>query len=204
MIGIGRLLFVLAVGAVGAGCSTLNNTEKGALIGGGVGSVAGTIIGHATGNPRTGAVVGALGGAAVGGLAGNAEDKRERADERAALQQAAAEARADAQTPLGLIDVVKLTQDGVHPNVIVNQIRTTGSTFQLSTADIQYLTQNNVDPRVIEEMQVSRPRRYGSAPPPRTVVVREPAPVIIERPVYPVPVYAPPPPVFVGFHGRWR
>lgn len=182
---------LLAVAAIGpVGCSTLNNTEKGALIGGGVGSLAGTIVGAATGNPRTGAVVGALGGATIGGLAGNAEDKRERDTERSVTQAQLAEARQGQVVPLGLIDVVKLAQSGVNEDVMIGQIHSTGSTFQLSTTDIEYLTQNNVPPRVIQAMQATR--RFSAAPPPRTVVVRE-APVIVERPV---PVMYGPPPVF--------
>jgi hypothetical protein len=192
---------IAAVGPVG--CSTMNNTEKGALIGGGVGSVAGTIVGAATGNPRTGAVVGALGGATLGGLAGNAEDKKERQVEQAVAAQQIADAQAARPEPLGLIGVVKMAQQGVNEDVIINHIRATGSTFQLSTADIEYLTTNNVPPRVIQAMQAAQPR-YGAGPRPRTVVVREPAPVIIERPVYPVVYGPPPPPVFVGFSGRWR
>ena len=171
------------------GCSTMNNTEKGALVGGGVGTVVGTAIGAATGNPRTGAAVGALGGATLGALAGNKQDKHERAVEQAEHAQALASQNAQ----LGLIDVVNLSRGGTDPEVIVAQIRNTRSTFTLSTTDIEYLTQQGVAPRVIRAMQDSRGR--AAAP----VVVRE-APVIIERPVY--PVYGPPvygPPVF-GFH----
>lgn len=171
--------------AASTGCSTMNNTEKGALVGGGVGTVVSTAIGAATGNPRTGAAVGALGGATLGALAGNKQDKLDRAVEHAE--------HVAAQNPqLGLIDVVNLSRGGTDPEVIVNQIRNTGSTYSLSTTDIEYLTQQGVAPRVIRAMQDSR----GRAAP---VVVRE-APVIIERPVYPVygpPVYGPP---AIGFH----
>lgn len=180
---------LLAVAAVAfllgsTGCSTMNNTEKGALVGGGVGTVVGTAIGAATGNPRTGAAVGALGGAAVGALAGNKEDERERTIERAEHQQAVA----DQYAPLGMMDVVNLSRGGTDADVIAAQIRNTNSSFNLSTTDIEYLTQQGVSPRVIRAMQDSR---AGS---PRRVIVRE-APVIIERPVY--PVYGPP---AIGFH----
>lgn len=181
---------LLAVAAVASlvgstGCSSLNNTEKGALVGGGVGGVVGTAIGAATGNPRTGAAVGALGGAAVGALAGNKEDEKERAIERAESREAVANQYA----PLGLIDVVNLSRGGTDAEVIVAQIRNTNSSFSLSTTDIEYLTQQGVSPRVIRAMQDTRIRGV-----PRQVIVRE-APVIIERPVY--PVYGPP---AIGFH----
>ncbi|HJZ59507.1 MAG TPA: hypothetical protein VKE74_31475, partial [Gemmataceae bacterium] len=54
---------------------------------------------------------------------------------------------------LSLTDVVALTKVGTGDDVIVNQIRITGSTFTLSVADIQYLKQNGVSDRVILEMQ---------------------------------------------------
>lgn len=191
-IGIAVLSLAAALGSTG--CSTMNNTEKGTLVGGGVGAVVGTAIGAATGNPRTGAAVGALGGAALGGLAGNKEDKKEAAIEKAELQQAAAAQNA----ALGLIDVVNLSRQGTDPDVIVAQIRNTNSTFSLSTTDIQYLTEQGVSPKVIRAMQDSR--SVHVAPRQRPIIVREAAPVIIERPVY--PVYAPPPGIAV--YGRFR
>ncbi len=188
----GLALAVAATALGSTGCSTMNNTEKGAVVGGGVGAVVGTAIGAATGNPRTGAAVGALGGTALGALAGNKEDRRDQAIERAELQQAAAAANA----PLGMIDVVNLARQGTDADVIVAQIRNTNSTYTLSTTDIQYLTDQSVPPKVIRAMQDSR----GVSGRPQRVIVRE-APVIIERPVY--PIYAPPPPAVV-FQGRWR
>ena len=181
-IGLGLLAAASLVGSTG--CSTMNNTEKGALVGGGVGSVVGTAIGAATGNPRTGAVVGALGGTALGAIAGNKADERDRAIERAEVREAAPQ-----YASLGLMDVVNLSRGGTDPEVIVGQIRNTNSSFSLSTTDIEYLTQQGVAPRVIRAMQDSRGR-----PAPQQVIVRE-APVIIERPVY--PVYGPP---AIGFH----
>jgi Glycine zipper len=198
-----RIAFALLVGIAGLGsmgCSSLNNTEKGALVGGGVGSVVGTAIGAATGNPRTGAAIGGIGGAAIGALAGNKEDEREHAQEKAQLRQAAATAQAQQYAPLGLIDVVNLSRQNVDANVIVNQIRTTNSTFNLSTTDIEYLTAQNVPARVITAMQESR---FRAAPPStRERVIYREAPVVIERPVY--PVYGPPAIGFQYSHVRVR
>lgn len=64
-----RVLCMLLAGAlaVGAsGCASMNNKEKGALIGGTAGAVVGGIIGKQAGNTT----VGAIAGAAVGGTAG--------------------------------------------------------------------------------------------------------------------------------------
>ncbi len=182
-LGMGLLAGMCAVGSTG--CSTMNNTEKGALVGGGVGSIVGTAIGAATGNPRTGAAVGALGGATLGALAGSDQDRVEQAEAQQAIAQQ------QQQSQLGMIDVVNLSRGGTDPQVIAAQIRNTRSTFNLTTTDIEYLTQQNVSPVVIRAMQDSRaPVVTGGRP----VIVRE-APVIIERPVY--PVYGPP---VIGFH----
>jgi hypothetical protein len=186
---------------VNAGCSTMNNTEKGVGIGGAVGAGLGTAIGAATGNPKTGALAGGLVGAGLGGLIGNEEDKKDAAKAEA-HEVAVASAAAAANPPLSAVDIAKLTHEGVDPDVIITQIQQTGSTFQLSTADISYLTENRVNARVIRAMQSARTTPYRPAP--QAVVVRQPRTVIVEEPIF----VAPPPPVIVpaaGFHyhRRW-
>lgn len=211
---LGRVLVVAAGLGAGfsTGCSSLSNTATGAGIGGALGTGAGLAIGAATGNPRTGAVAGGLIGAGVGGAAGAAEDARER--ENAQILQAEANAnQAAAASQMQLGDVVQManSQPPVGDEVIINQIRSTGSAFQLSTADITYLKQNNVSDRVINEMICARPRVGIVGPRPKTVVIREPVPpvVVYERPWgcwHPRPVYVvpppPPPAVAVGFQFR--
>ena len=51
---IGILGSLIAAGMSAAGCSSMNNTEKGAGIGGALGAGLGLAAGAATGNPRTG------------------------------------------------------------------------------------------------------------------------------------------------------
>jgi Zn-dependent alcohol dehydrogenase len=192
-------ILMVTVAAANVGCSTLSNTEKGAGIGGAIGAGVGTAIGAATGNPKTGAVVGGLLGAGVGGAVGSEADERE--SERQHAKEMAQISRdtavADARK-LGMTDVVQMHMAGTDSRVIVNQIRATGSTFQLSTADIQYLTEQRVPPDVIVAMQSAQPT-VTTTRGPRTVVVREPA-VIYERPVY----MAPPAPHFgVTYIRRW-
>jgi hypothetical protein len=185
---VNRLLFVLVAGvAVGsAGCSTMSNTEKGLGLGGLVGAGLGTAVGAATGNPKTGAVVGGLVGAGVGGAVGADADREERREARdAAVAQAAA--AAEANPPLGMMDVVRMSQNGVQADNIIAQIRNTGSSYSLSNADLEYLTQCQVDPRVIRAMQDARPRPAVITRAPRAVIVHEPPPVIVS------PFYVPPP-----------
>ncbi|MFO0936112.1 MAG: glycine zipper domain-containing protein [Gemmataceae bacterium] len=182
------LLMVIAAGSTG--CSTMSNTDKGVGLGGLVGAGVGTAVGAATGNPKTGAVVGGLLGAGVGGAIGSEADQKEREQARAErmaqinAQQAQAQAR-----KMGMIDVVQMNQSGVAPQVIINQIRSTGSTFTLSQADLQYLTEQHVPNEVIVAMQTAQPTTVIQSRP-RTVIVNEPD-VIIERPYYPRPYYGP-------------
>ena len=63
-----RMTFVVvgALVAGAAGCASMNNKEKGALIGGAAGAVVGGVIGKQAGNTAIGAIT----GAAVGGTAG--------------------------------------------------------------------------------------------------------------------------------------
>ena len=197
----GILLAGLIFAAGSGGCSTMNNAEKGVGIGGLVGAGLGTAVGAATGNPKTGAVVGGLVGAGVGGAVGNDIDRQDQ--ERREVRQAnVAIAQAQAGPRMGMMDVVGMVQAGHDPQVIVNQIRATRSTFQLSAADLDYLKTYNVPPAVIIEMQTARPRPVVMRQP-RTVVVEDGS-VVYERPVYVVP--GPPPPVFIGggyYHHRW-
>ena len=195
---IGRACVAAVALATGlsTGCSTMNNTEKGALGGGAIGAGLGTIVGAATGNPRTGAAVGAALGAGVGGLAGNDMDREEK-ERKDAIRLAEAQAAGQSK-PLGMIDIVQMASNNppVGDDVIINYIRQSHSTFQLSPTDIAYLKQNNVSDRVVNEM-VSSANRVAIGGP-RTVVVREPVPttVIYERPYYRPYYYYPPP---VGF-----
>jgi hypothetical protein len=86
-----------------------------------------------------------------------------------------------------------MVQGQVSDAVIVGQIRSTGSSYNLSPSDIQWLKSNGVSDGVIIEMQQSRQRPvvYGR-----------------QRPVYVVeePVYVGPPPVVgvgFGYGRRW-
>jgi len=190
------LLGLLALS--GTGCSTMNNTEKGALGGGAIGAGLGTLVGAATGNPKTGAVVGGLVGAGVGGIVGNDADNKERQEAR--VQQATAtQAYADAQ-PQRVNEVIELARSGQSEQVIINHIREKGMTFSLSVAELNTLKANGVPDRVIAEMQ--NQRAVVTMPRQRTVVVREP--VYVDPYYGPPVVYAPPPVIGVRFGGPYR
>ena len=191
----GVLLVVAAAGA--GGCSTMDNTGKGAGIGGAVGTGAGLAVGAATHHPLLGAAVGGLTGAGVGAAVGANQDQKQQDKRDIQYANAVATAQAQqAQQRMGLTDVIHMANQGHDPQVIINQIRNTGSTFQLSANDLDFLKANNVPPQVIAEMQSARP---ATGPvvvgPPRAGVIYQDAPppvVIYRRP--------PPPPAFyVGY-----
>lgn len=58
------------------GCSSLSNTEKGAVIGAGAGAAGGAAVGKATGNTARGAILGAVVGGAAGALIGQRMDRK--------------------------------------------------------------------------------------------------------------------------------
>jgi surface antigen len=156
-----------------SGCSTMNNTERGAAAGGVIGAGTGALVGSATGHPGAGALVGAGVGAVSGGLIGNAVDKSEQ------RQAAIAAANNPPRGPLGITDVAQLAQAHVSDALIINQIRATGSVFRLSSMDTIWLKQNGVSDAVVQEMLVSAnrvPSRVYSAVP---VYVAEPPPVAV-------------------------
>ncbi|WP_020468964.1 glycine zipper domain-containing protein [Zavarzinella formosa] len=183
------------------GCAGTSQTTQGAGIGALLGTGTGALLGSATGHTGTGALLGLGAGTIIGGAIGNEEDRRE----KNALIQAKneAEVRAAQQgTRLGLTDVIQLSRQNLGDEVIINQIRSTHSTFQLSTEDLRSLKENGVSDRVVVEMQNARPER------PETVVVPRYVPYYA-RPRYyygpgPYYYYGPPPPppppaVGVGF-----
>jgi hypothetical protein len=178
----------LAVLPFSVGCSSMSHTGEGALAGGGIGAVTGAIVDRATGGKGgTGAIVGGIAGAALGGAIGNEQDQKEKA-------AAQARAYAAAHPPVTVDDVIRLSQDRTPEGVIINQIRSTNSVYQLTTEDVERLNANGVSQAVIIEMQ----NRRGDCPP-RTRYIAVPAgppPVIYAAPA-PV-IYAPPPPPAVG------
>ena len=203
---VGVLVGLVALSAGSGGCSSMNNTEKGVGLGGLLGAGLGTAVGAATGNPKTGAVVGGLAGAGLGGAIGNNMDRQDQQRREVVQAQAQAQANAQAQARrMGLTDVIDMVQKGHDEQVVINHLRATGSTFQLSASDLDFLKANNVPPRVILEMQTARP-----AAAPTRVIVHEPAPqtVFVHEhgpPVYVVPGPPPPRPVYVvgGVYRHW-
>ena len=172
----------------------------GALASGGCATKAGTgaLVGSATGNAGAGAAIGGALGAGTGAIVGSAADDADR--EKREIRQASVAAAQAQQARMGMTDVVRMVQEGQSETVIVNQIRSTGSTFQLTSSDLSYLKTQGVPDRVIVEMQNARAAAPVIVSPRQSVIYADPPPpavVVYER------RRPPPPVVFVGGYRRW-
>jgi outer membrane protein OmpA-like peptidoglycan-associated protein len=71
------LALVLAATTVGASaCASMNNKERGAVIGAGAGAAVGGVIGNNTGSTARGAIIGAVVGGAAGAIIGHQMDQQ--------------------------------------------------------------------------------------------------------------------------------
>lgn len=72
----GFIPVILCMLMMSMGCSSLNKTKKGAVIGTATGTAMGAIIGKASGNTALGAIIGAAVGGTAGAVIGNKMDKQ--------------------------------------------------------------------------------------------------------------------------------
>ena len=69
-------LVVTAGTLVASGCASMNNKERGAVIGAGAGAAVGGVIGNNTGSTARGAIIGAVVGGAAGAIIGHQMDQQ--------------------------------------------------------------------------------------------------------------------------------
>ena len=171
----------------GSGCAGLSKTGQGALVGGGAGAGIGALA-AGKGKSGQGALIGAAAGTILGGLVGNDVDQQEKA--AAADRLAVAQSR-PGQPALTVTDVQALVAKGLSDEIIIQQLRDTRSTFQLSSNDIDFLHTNQVSDRLIRAMQDMKPASV-------TRVIERPTQVIYrEAPPQPIYIRETPPPVYV-------
>lgn len=135
------------------GCETMNNTEKGAVVGGAGGAGLGAIIGNQVGHKGAGALIGGATGALFGGAVGKAKDNAEDRDmyaEHAAQMHATREFERNA---MNNYDIIKLSQNGMSDRIIVNEIKRRGGQFDMSTDGLIRLRDGGVSEHVVESMQ---------------------------------------------------
>jgi outer membrane protein OmpA-like peptidoglycan-associated protein len=69
-------LLVIAAALLLGGCSSLSDTQKGAIIGAGAGAAGGAAVGSAAGGTAEGAIIGAVVGGTAGAIIGRRMDKK--------------------------------------------------------------------------------------------------------------------------------
>lgn len=125
--------------------SCASNTGTGVI----AGSILGAGIGGLAGGGK-GTLIGTAAGAITGGLIGAALDEQDRkVMERSSPRTVD---RMDRGDPLTINDVIKLSQSGVSDDSILSYMRDTGSTYNLSQAQIRRLQQSGASQRVINYM----------------------------------------------------
>jgi uncharacterized protein YcfJ len=189
-------LCALGAAVVLTGCETPygtpDRTGTGALAGGAIGAVSGAIIGgrHA----GEGALIGGAIGAITGGLIGHSMDQEEQ--ERLRAEAPATYTRVEQGQPLAVADVKAMSSAKVGDDVIITQIQSTHSVYNLSAADIIDLHNANVSEKVINYM--INTSNTASASPPPDAAPQAPPPPQSE------PVVVAPAPGYVWVPGAWE
>ena len=135
------------------GCSNMNNTQKGAAIGGAGGTVVGAVVGKQLGNTGAGAAIGAVTGLATGALVGKAEDNAVERDNAARTAVYEHNMRVRESRAVTNSDIVYMAQNGINDTIICNEIRTRGGRFDTSPQSIINLQRSGVSDTVIQAMQ---------------------------------------------------
>jgi len=144
-------LLVCSITAIACGCqSSPNRAPEGAVIGGVLGAGLGAIIGNQSKDRDQGRTEGALIGGAVGALGGALAGSQVQKQAQPGQQQ---QAQANNPNQMSVAQVVDLTRQGVHEDVIADRVRMSGSRFNLSQGDIDYLRSQGVTQKVINAMQ---------------------------------------------------
>lgn len=193
-----RLVVAATLAATLAACYTpdghRDHVGSGALMGAGGGAAIGAMADRR--NPGAGALIGAAAGALTGGLIGHSIEQQERARNRpVTVVQPAQVAPVPAVNPTSLADIKNMSQAGVSDEVIINQIITTRSVYQLTADAIVDLNRAGVSAKVINHM-INTPGAAVPSPVGVTVTQAPPPPRVETVYVAPGPEYA-----WVG--GEW-
>jgi len=157
-----EMALVLSLGLIflACGCQTSQNRSvEGATIGGILGGVAGGIIGHQSGHGLEGAAIGVGAGAVTGAVVGNSIPNNTQAVSSSNTPVAVTTPQPVQVTPsvnpnqISVQQVLELSRQGVNEDVIIDKIKLTNSKFNLTQADIDYLSQQGVSQKVIAVMQ---------------------------------------------------
>lgn len=180
--------------------SAQTNSQRDAVIGGVAGAILGGIAGKQNDETPEGIAIGGVAGAIAGHVIGKAKDRTlqdqyyyQRQSIQAARQRQQYQA-VQLQKSVSIQDAISLSNSGVSPQLIINQIQSKGVRQEIGVSEIITLHQNGVSELVINEMQRSAlggiadnglTTATQTGP---TVVTRQPpvvvqsAPVIVSRP----------------------
>lgn len=204
------------VGVAGDAFAQLNIQQE-AVTGGVAGAIIGGIVGNQNDETAEGVAIGGVVGAIAGNVLGNSRDRQ--IQQQFEHQQAIAQRRqfehqqiqqaqqVQFQRALSIDDAISLSQSGVSPQLILNQIDANGVQQEIGVSEIIVLSQNGVSEVVIDAMQkasIGGPAPVvvddGSLFYDKSPVVVSPRPVVIK----PRPVVVSPRPVVVarpvGYH----
>ena len=146
----GYFLVLTAYLLVLSGCAE-NETKvgEGAALGGIMGAVLGGVVGHQEKGHHElgGALIGGALGAAAGGVVCS-QIPNQNAPHKASVAQPAAPI-----SQVTMQQIVDWTRQGLSGDEIISRIRTTNSTYSLTSDDVNYLRKEGVSERVVETMQ---------------------------------------------------
>ena len=194
-----RYRHILAAAIIGlsvTGCVTPqgrpDNTASGALTGAAVGA----IIGSTARNPGAGAAVGAAVGALAGGAIGHSVDlAQDVQDAQYARESQARQQEVEDTQPLTIDDIISMSRARVGDDLIISQIRNSGTVYRLRSADIIDLKKAGVSERVVNVM-INTPATARSARRVSVAGAPPPAPLV-------EPVIVSPGPGFFWIGGTW-
>jgi len=165
--------------------SAQTNSQRDAVLGGVAGAIIGGVVGNQNDETPEGIAIGGVAGAIAGHVLGSAKDRNDREQyyyqqqaARAAQQRQVNEA-VQLQKAVSVHDAISLSNSGVSPQLIINQIQTNGIQQEIGVSEIINLHQNGVSEIVIHEMQqasIGGGASYGT-----TSVVDHGPPVIVDR-----------------------
>lgn len=165
--------------------SAQTNSQRDAVIGGVAGSIIGGIVGNQNDETPEGIAIGGVAGAIAGHVIGKTKDRN--LEEQYYYQQQAAQAAQQQQyqqavqfqKAISIQDAIALSNSGVSPQLIINQIHSNGVQQEIGVSEILTLHQNGVSELIINEMQ----QASIGAPVSPTVIAPQPAVVVSPTPV---------------------
>lgn len=190
--------------------SAQTNSQRDAVIGGVAGAIIGGIAGKQNDETPEGIAIGGVAGAIAGHMMGKAKDRyaQEQLQQQYYYQQQATQAAqqqeyqqaVQLQKAVSIQDVISMSNSGVSPQLIINQIQSTGVQQEIGVSEIIALHQNGVSELVINAMQhasiggVASPTAVAQS----STVFVESAPVVVTR----QPQYSRP--TIIAEHGNHR